>query len=122
MWNRTHNRGHSEGKKWYDRIDTVTAAASDGCILQWILPLAASIRAKLTPWFRMNRSVLQRLSQLRIDEAKALLAGGFPAGAYYLAGYAIECAFKACVAKRVQQYDFPDKAKVLQSYTPTPQP
>ena len=65
----------------------------------------------------MNRSDLQRLSQLRIDEAKALLAGAFPAGAYYMAGYAIECAFKSCIAKGVQQYDFPEKGKVLRSYT-----
>lgn len=35
-------------------------------------------------------------------------AGHYP-GAYYLVGYAVECALKACVAKQVRQYDFPDK-------------
>jgi hypothetical protein len=30
-------------------------------------------------------------------------------GAYYLMGYAIECALKACIAKQTNQYDFPDK-------------
>jgi hypothetical protein len=37
-------------------------------------------------------------------------------GAYYLAGYSIECALKACIAKDTQKFDFPDKARVLSSY------
>ena len=102
------------------RFETVMGSANDFGILHWIPVLAIGVRAESTLLFcslRMNRSDLQRLSQLRIDEAKALLAAGFPAGAYYMAGYAIECAFKACIAKRVQQYDFPDKGKVVRSYT-----
>src|SRR4051812_7843170 len=65
----------------------------------------------------MNRNDLQLLAATRLAEAKALLAAGFPAGAYYLAGYAVECALKACIAKRVQQYDFPEKRKVEQSWS-----
>ena len=65
----------------------------------------------------MNRTDFQRLATLRIAEAQALLAAGFPAGAYYLAGYAVECAIKTCIAKNVQQYDFPDKDRVNQSYS-----
>lgn len=38
-------------------------------------------------------------------------------GAYYLSGYVIECALKACIAKQTQQFDFPDKKNVLDSYT-----
>jgi hypothetical protein len=57
----------------------------------------------------MNRQELQELSELRFQEAKSLLAVGYPDGAYYLAGYSIECALKACVAKRTKEYDFPDK-------------
>lgn len=64
----------------------------------------------------MNRRDLQQLSQLRLEEAQALLKAAFPAGAYYLAGYSIECALKACIARSVQQYDFPDKNRVNQSY------
>ena len=30
-------------------------------------------------------------------------------GAYYLAGYAVECALKACIAKKTKQFDFPDR-------------
>jgi HEPN domain-containing protein len=65
----------------------------------------------------MDRNDLQNLSQLRLAEAQALLNAGHYAGSYYLAGYAAECAIKACIAKGVQQYDFPDKDKVNQSYT-----
>ena len=38
-------------------------------------------------------------------------------GAYYLAGYAIECALKACIAKATRRYDFPDRKKVDASHT-----
>ncbi len=65
----------------------------------------------------MNRSDFQQLAELRLKEAKALLAAGFPDGAYYLAGYAVECALKACIAKRTQRHDFPDKKLVDRSYT-----
>ena len=61
----------------------------------------------------MNRADLQQLATMRIAEAQALLAAGFPAGAYYLAGYAVECAIKSCIAKRVQQYDFPPDKKTV---------
>jgi HEPN domain-containing protein len=57
----------------------------------------------------MNRLDFQELSSMRLREAKALLASGFPEGAYYLAGYAVECALKACIAKRTQEHDFPDR-------------
>jgi hypothetical protein len=38
-------------------------------------------------------------------------------GAYYLCGYAVECALKACIAKQTRRYDFPDKDTVRDSYT-----
>ncbi|HUH62926.1 MAG TPA: HEPN domain-containing protein [Terracidiphilus sp.] len=57
----------------------------------------------------MNREDFQQLSELRLGEAKALLDAGYPNGAYYLAGYAVECALKACIAKRTREYDFPEK-------------
>lgn len=65
----------------------------------------------------MNRRDLQILSAIRLAEANALLAAGFPDGAYYLAGYAVECALKACIAKGTQRYDFPDKKSVDASHT-----
>ena len=65
----------------------------------------------------MNRSDLQRLSNARLREARILFRAGEHGGAYYLAGYAVECALKACIAKRTQRFDFPDKSRVMQSYT-----
>jgi HEPN domain-containing protein len=57
----------------------------------------------------MNRADLQKLSNARIREAKILFDAGEYSGAYYLAGYAVECALKACFAKGVKRYDFPDR-------------
>jgi HEPN domain-containing protein len=68
----------------------------------------------------MNRADLQRLSRLRIQEARSLLRAGLPSGAYYLAGYSVECAIKACIAKETQRHDFPDKDRVQKSYTHKP--
>jgi HEPN domain-containing protein len=65
----------------------------------------------------MNRADLQRLSDLRIEEAKVLFAAAKYAGAFYLAGYAVECALKACIAKQTSQYDFPELELVRDSYT-----
>jgi hypothetical protein len=57
----------------------------------------------------VNRNDFQRLAEVRLRESKALLAAGLPDGAYYLAGYAVECALKACIARRTQEHDFPEK-------------
>ena len=57
----------------------------------------------------MNRSDFQKLAELRVREAKKLLENNCFEGAYYLLGYAVECAFKACIAKQTKRYDFPDK-------------
>jgi HEPN domain-containing protein len=48
----------------------------------------------------MNRDTLQRISNQRRREVAVLLEAGLYAGAYYLAGYAVECALKACIAKK----------------------
>jgi HEPN domain-containing protein len=56
----------------------------------------------------MLRTDLQRLSRLRAQEARTLFAAGHYDGAYYLAGFAIECALKACIARKTQRYEFPD--------------
>jgi HEPN domain-containing protein len=65
-----------------------------------------------------NRSDFQKLAKLRIKEAKVLLDGGLYAGSYYLAGYAVECALKACIAKQTRRYQFPpDRKSVDNIYT-----
>src|SRR6266571_4529244 len=65
----------------------------------------------------MDRKDLQELSKVRLKEARALLGLGFYDGAYYLAGYAVECALKACIAKRTRRHEFPDKKRVDSSYS-----
>lgn len=57
----------------------------------------------------MDRSELQRLAQERLADSEALFAAGRFSGAYYLAGYVIECALKACVAKLTVPESFPDR-------------
>jgi len=42
----------------------------------------------------MNRADFQQLADERISEAAVLLAASKFSGAYYLAGYAVECALK----------------------------
>ena len=64
----------------------------------------------------INRKGLQDLARLRLREAKVLLRSNYPDGAYYLAGYAVECALKACIAKKTARYDFPEKETVQASY------
>ena len=52
----------------------------------------------------------QQLADVRLREAKALLDLGMWDGAYYLAGYAVELALKACIIKAVMTTDaFPEK-------------
>ena len=46
-----------------------------------------------------------------------MLGAGLWDGAYYLAGYAVECALKACIAKQTRRYEFPDKKRVIESYS-----
>ena len=65
----------------------------------------------------MNRTDFQQLSRIRVAEATVLLDNGHFLGAYYLLGYAVECALKACIAKQVRRYDFPERQLVLDSYT-----
>jgi hypothetical protein len=64
----------------------------------------------------MNRADLQRLSRLRLQESRGLFRLKMYSGAYYLAGYSVECALKACIAKETVRFEFPDKVRVNESY------
>ena len=67
----------------------------------------------------MNRIDFQLLADVRIEEARALLTlpTPMPDGAYYLAGYAVECALKACICLKYAQHDWPEKKFVAESHT-----
>jgi HEPN domain-containing protein len=65
----------------------------------------------------VNRADLQKLAAERIADARALLSLKRWAGAYYLAGYAVECGLKACIAKLMKAEEFPDKAFAEKCWT-----
>jgi hypothetical protein len=58
----------------------------------------------------LTRRDFQRLADLRAREAAALLRTRNQVGSYYLSGYAVECALKACIAKLARRHEFPLKA------------
>lgn len=65
----------------------------------------------------MDREGFQRLAQSRITEAQSLLGAGLASGAYYLAGYAIECALKARICQLFVAQELPDRRTVERSYS-----
>lgn len=65
----------------------------------------------------MNRRELQEISNIRRDESLLLFEHGVYSGAYYLLGYAVECALKACIAKGIKEGDFPDWRFLRDSHT-----
>lgn len=64
----------------------------------------------------MNRWDFQQLAEMRLREAEILFAANEYAGAYYLAGYALEFGLKACIAKLTQEFDYPDKKKTIDAW------
>jgi len=60
----------------------------------------------------LTKSDLEKLAQLRLDDALLLLRAGRWSSAYYLAGYAVELALKACISKLFQPNVIPDRAFV----------
>jgi HEPN domain-containing protein len=61
----------------------------------------------------MHRRDFTDLARVRLTEARALLDAGLYDGAYYLSGYAVECALKACIARRTRLHDFPPKPNAV---------
>lgn len=51
----------------------------------------------------MNRADLQRLAEERIEDSRALLTVHRWPGAYYLAGYAVECGLKSCILAHIEK-------------------
>lgn len=66
----------------------------------------------------LTRKDFQRLADLRAKEAVVLATNKNEQGAFYLGGYAIECALKACIAKKTKRHEFPPKVdEVRKVYT-----
>ncbi len=65
----------------------------------------------------MNRRDFQKLAEARLKDARALLKARQFDGAYYIGGYAVECALKACICRNTKRYDFPPKNTHQTHYT-----
>ena len=61
----------------------------------------------------VTRADFKRLALARLNDAKLLLKNRRYGAAYYVAGYVVECALKACLAKKVRRYEFPPKHEVV---------
>jgi HEPN domain-containing protein len=65
----------------------------------------------------VNRADFKKLALTRLNDAKILLNKKRYSAAYYVAGYVIECALKACLAKKARRYEFPPRPdEVRKSY------
>lgn len=64
----------------------------------------------------MSKSDLEKLALLRLEDAIFLLQGNRCSSAYYLAGYSLELALKACIAKLIHTNTIPDKAFINAIY------
>lgn len=65
----------------------------------------------------MNRDTFYLIYRERLKDTRTLLKNNNFSGAYYMAGYIIECALKVCIAQNTKRYDFPNKQIVNDSYT-----
>lgn len=65
----------------------------------------------------MNRGDFQELAELHLQHGRALLDAGLYSGAYYICGYVVECALKACICKDTSVFDFkPEEVKKARSH------
>src|SRR5213595_801683 len=65
----------------------------------------------------VTKADLEALAEVRPADSFFLLQAERASSAYYLAGYAVELALKACIAKSFQPNAIPDKAFVNKIYS-----
>jgi HEPN domain-containing protein len=65
----------------------------------------------------LDRTKLCRLAGRYATDAETLLKNRRWSSAFYLSGYAIECALKACIAKQIRRHQFPNLETVRDSHT-----
>lgn len=65
----------------------------------------------------LHRSEWQTIANTRIREATTLRDNKHWSGAYYLAGYALECGLKACLTRQFKAATMPDKQLVTKAHT-----
>ena len=64
----------------------------------------------------IRRRDLKKLVDGRLKDAHVLKSNRRYATAYYIAGYAVECAIKVCIATQFHRNTIPDKDVVLNTY------
>ncbi len=75
-------------------------------------------------WAGTSRADFEHLADIRIKEARVLFAAGLLDGAYYLGGYALECALKVVIVealpvetlvhhRQIQDYHTHDLASLM---------
>lgn len=64
----------------------------------------------------MKRSELKKLTAMRLEDARILLDSRRYPACYYIAGYAVECALKACIAKQFRANTIPARKLVNSIY------
>ena len=64
----------------------------------------------------MNRAEYRQVALARLTDARTLLRARRYDGAYYLAGYVVECALKACIARQFRVATIPDPRLVSEIY------
>ncbi len=65
----------------------------------------------------ISKKDLEKLAQVRFEDARTLFHGQRYSAAYYLSGYAIELGIKACIAGLFQPNAIPDKSFVIATYS-----
>lgn len=63
------------------------------------------------------REDLQRLAQAKVDDAALLWRHDRYSNAYYLAGYAVELALKACISRQILKETLPDPKFIREVYS-----
>lgn len=64
----------------------------------------------------LTKADLEKLALIRLDDAKLLLQHNRSSSAYYLAGYAVELALKACISRLIQSCTIPEMAFIKAIY------
>jgi HEPN domain-containing protein len=64
----------------------------------------------------ISRDQLRLLAQEKIDDANLLFDHGRYSNAYYLYGYGVEFALKACISRLFKEHSIPEKRLVNDTY------
>jgi HEPN domain-containing protein len=120
LWERrtiSHDIGHGCGALGYAANPFAVIFTPSTCFL---VHMEVGLKCGISPnhssnvsYQLMKRRDFKKLSQMRIADAQALFQQRRYNAAYYLAGFAVECALKACIAKLTARYDFPPKKEMV---------